>query len=212
MADNYLGNKMEEHFSSSHSKGAPSKLRPSLRQLLQANRSYRGYDNQYIVSKEQLKQMVEVNTLIPSAMNQQILRFRLVDTEEADKVLKHIRLGGALPDLHLPLPGTEPRAFIIVCSTLNESKYVDIDLGISAQSMLLKAAEMKLNGICIGAFNKEEIAQEFNLKYSPILVIAIGKGIEKIALKPINAEEDHRYYRVDGVHYVPKVKLEDLMI
>ncbi|MDJ1645466.1 nitroreductase family protein, partial [Streptomyces pakalii] len=70
--------------------------------------------------------------------------------DEAHKVLPHIRLGGALPALRLPFPGTEPNAFIIICSTVEENRYVDMDLGISAQSMLLQAAEIGLNGICIG--------------------------------------------------------------
>ena len=77
---------------------------------------------------------MNVNTRIPSARNQQCLRFRLVTAEESDKVLPHIRLGGALPELHLPLKGTEPQSFIIVCSTISEDRWVYIDLGISAQS------------------------------------------------------------------------------
>ena len=86
-----------------------------------------------------------MNAKIPSARNQQVLRFRPVLADEAPKVLPHIRLGGALPELHLPLPGTEPNAFIIICSTVAEDRYVDIDLGISAQSMLLQAVEIGLN-------------------------------------------------------------------
>lgn len=93
----------------------------------------------------------------PLGAEQQVLRFRPVLADEAPKVLPHIRLGGALPELHLPLPGTEPNAFIIICSTVAEDRYVDIDLGISAQSMLLQAVEIGLNGICIGAFDKEPI-------------------------------------------------------
>ena len=60
-----------------------------------------------------------------------------------------------------------------------------MDLGISAQSMLLQAAEIGLNGICIGAFDKERIKQEFHLAYEPLLILAVGKGIEKIELVPI---------------------------
>ena len=40
----------------------------------------------------------------------------------------------------------------------------------------------------------------------------IGKGIEKTELKRIKAEESHAYYRESGIHYVPKVGLEDLLI
>ena len=117
-----------------------------------------------------------------------------------------------MPELHLPLPGTEPNAFIIVCSTVPEDRYVDIDLGISVQSMLLQAAEIGLNGICIGAFDKERIRQKFHLESEPLLILAIGKGIEKIELVEISENDDRRYFRKNGIHYVPKVRVEDLII
>ena len=157
MADNYLENKMEEYRARTASGPCNRKPRQTLDRLLMKNRSLRGYDNRFIVREDQLKRIIAVNTKIPSARNQQVLRFRPVLADEAGKVLPHIHLGSALPQLHLPLPGTEPNAFIIICSTVEESRYVDIDLGISAQSMLLQATELGLNGICIDAFDKERI-------------------------------------------------------
>ena len=210
MADNYLEKKMEEYRSRSVAPKRPSTV--SLSRLLLLNRSHRGYDQRKVVTIDELRRIVSVNTRIPSARNQQCLRFRWVTIDEADKVLPHIKLGSALPDLHLPAKGSEPQAFIIVCSTIEENKWVDIDLGISAQSMLLKATEMGLGGICIGAFNAQAITEAFALPYTPLLLIAIGKGSENIRLTEIYAEESHTYYRTEGVHYVPKVKLDDLII
>ena len=183
----------------------------TLDKLLRKNRSHRGYDSSYEVREDQLRRIIEVNTKTPSAMNQQVLRFRPVLKDEAHKLLPHIRLGGALPELKLPLAGEEPNAFIVVCSDVT-GRYVDIDLGISAQSMLLKAAEIGLNGICIAAFNHEAVKEALRLNIEPVLIIAIGRGKEKIELIEISADEPHTYYRRDGVHYVPKVKLDDLII
>ena len=211
MADDYLGKKMADYMAS---RGATSSVQKpgTLARLLKKNRSYRGYDASFVVREDQLRRIIDVNTKIPSARNQQVLRFRAVLKDEADKVLRNIRLGGALPELHLPLEGTEPNAFIIVCSTEAENKYVDMDLGISVQSMLLQAVEIGLNGICIGAFNKQAIVEEFDLPYEPLLIVAIGKGAEQIELVEIGEAESHTYYRSNGIHYVPKVRLEDLMI
>lgn len=210
MADNYLGRKMEEYFARAES---PAR-RPSmtLTKLLRRNRSCRGYDSRFQVREDQLRALIEVNTLIPSARNQQVLRFRPVLADEAPLLLPLIRLGAALPDLHLPLPGTEPNAFIVVCSTVPENRYVDMDLGISAQSMLLRAAEIGLNGICIGAFDPARVREALQLPYDPLLILAIGKGAERIELTEIRSDESHAYYRRDGVHYVPKVRLDDLLI
>ena len=148
MADNYLGKKMEDHMRASAPKRATTR---SLMRLLEKNRSHLSFDSAFKVREDQLRRIIEVATKIPSARNQQVLRFRPVLADEAHKVLPHIRLGGALPELHLPEKGSEPNAFIVICSTVPEERYVSVDLGIAAQSMLLQAVEIGLNGICIGA-------------------------------------------------------------
>ena len=165
MADNYLERKMEEY--RARTAAAQGSRRPlaTLSRLLLKNRSHRGYDANFIVREDQLRRIIAVNAKIPSARNQQVLRFRPVLSGEAQKVLAHIRLGGALPHLHLPLPGTEPNAFIIVCSTAAEDRYVDIDLGISAQSMLLQAAEIGL--VPIGADGDRAYYREGGTHYVP---------------------------------------------
>lgn len=208
MADNYLEKKMEDYRAAQPAK----KRAATLRRLLQHNRSYRGYDASFKVREDQLHRIVEVATLCPSARNQQVLRFRPVLGEEAKTVLSHIRLGGALPELHLPFAGTEPNAFIVICSTVEESKYVDIDLGIVAQSMLLQAVEIGLGGICIGAFDREPIKEVLGLKYEPILVLAIGRPNEHIELKECCEGDNLTYYREGDVHYVPKISVNDLIL
>lgn len=209
MADNYLEKKFEEFRNAVPRK----KHTASLSTLLRNNRSYRGYDRSCVVTEAQLHRIIEVNTKIPSGRNRQALRFRMVTRETgAGNVLANIKLGGALPELHLPLPGTEPEAFIIICSAAEQDRWLMMDVGISAQSMLLKATEMGLGGICIGAFSKEAITEAFGLPCEPILIIAIGKPAEKIELTQIREDEGHAYWRQDGVHYVPKVIVDDLII
>ncbi len=209
MADGYLEKRMEE-FSSNIKKTTVK--HQSLDTLFEKNRSHRGYNKDYVVKPDMLQRIVNVNTKVATGKNQQVLRFKLVTKgEEADYVLQNIKLGGMLPELHLPYKGTEPEAFIIVCTSAPESKIIDIDLGISLQSMALKATEMGLNGLIICAFNKANITEHFKLQYEPLAILAVGKGIENIKLKPISVDESRAYYREDGVHYVPKVKLEDII-
>lgn len=208
MADNYLEKRMEDYRNQQ-----PTKKRvATLCRLLKANRSYRGYDSKFEVRPDQLQRIMEVATLCPSARNQQVLRFRPVLKDEAAKVLQHIRLGGALPELHLPFEGTEPNAFIVICSTLPESHYVSVDLGIVAQSMLLQATEIGLGGICIGAFDHAAIKEALNLPYEPLLVLAIGRPNERIEIVECNEGDSLTYYREDGVHYVPKININDLIL
>ena len=171
MADNYLEKKYEEL---REKRPVIRRNHLSLDTLLHRNRSYRGYDPSRTVTRDELLKLVEVTTLVPSGMNRQALRYRLVTEEDSDKVLPLIRLGGALPELHLPLPGTEPRAFLVICSTVPESPVIDIDLGIAAQSLLLKAVEMGLNGIIIRAFDPVKLQEALGLELLPLLVVAIG--------------------------------------
>lgn len=209
MADNYLGKKMEDFLAG---KTATSKRTMTFAKLVAKNRSYRGYDNSFTVREDQLRRIMEVVPACPSARNQQVLRLRPVLAAEADKVLPFIRLGGALRDIKLPLPGTEPHAFIVICSTVAEDKYVNMDIGIIAQTMLLQAAEIGLNGICIGAFDHEAVQKSLELPYEPLLIVAIGKGAEKIQMVGISEGESHNYYRQDGVHFVPKLPLDKIIL
>lgn len=211
MADNYLEKRYEETLGKA--KIRVKRIGHTIDQLLLKNRSHRGYNKNYVVSRQELERIVSVCNKIPSGCNQQTLRFFLVTKETgAEQILSIIRLGAALPELHLPYPGTEPEAFIICCSTAAENKLVDVDLGIALQSMLLKAVEMGLNGLIIGAFNHEKLKEAFNLPYDPLMVLAIGKGTDRIELTSIHADESHAYYRHDGIHYVPKVRTDELIL
>ena len=212
MADNFLEKRYEEVFGKdSGRKHAPQ--RPSLDTLLLHNRSYRGFDRDYVVHRRQLDAMIAVNVKVASSVNMQRLRFRpVVQGPEADAVNKYIRMGRGLPHLQLPFPGREPEAFIVVCSIAAENPGIDIDLGISVQSMLLKAVEMGLGGLIIRNFDREPIREALALPYEPICVIAVGKPAERIELVPVHEGDKLTYYRRDGVHYVPKLTPEDLTL
>ncbi len=209
MADNYLEYKFEEF----QKKTAGKKTAASLSTLLRRNRSYRGYDKSCIVTEAQLRRIVEVCTKVPSGRNQQVLRFKLLTKATGSERMQGLyKLGGALPELHLPFPGTEPEAFIILCSSVEPDKWVHMDVGIAAQSMLLKATEMGLGGICIGAFNRNALVDTFALPCEPVLVLAIGKPAEKIELVPVHAGAPLKYYRANGTHFVPKIVTDDLIL
>lgn len=210
MADNYLEKRYDELFGK---KTVTKRVGHTLDELLTRNRSTRGYNKDFIVSEDLLRQIVSVNTKLGSGCNRQVLRFKLVTKETgAYKVLANIKMGAALPELHLPFPGTEPEAFIVVCSTVGDDKLALIDLGMSLEAMSLRAVEMGLNTLIVGAFNKANIKDDFSLPYDPIAVLCVGKGAEKFQIVPIHENESHAYYRKNGSHYIPKVILEELFI
>ena len=209
MADNYLGRKMEEY--EAQKCASVRTRRVSLASLLAKNRSTRGFDTSFKVRHDQLISLVEAARLAPSAMNQQVLRYRLVTEEEAHLVLPHISLGRALPELKLPLEGTEPNAFVVIC-TDKASRFVDMDMGIATQTMLLRAVEMGLNGICIAAFDHEAVREALRLPLAPQLILAIGRSAERIEVVEVDEGESTTYYRNNGTHFVPKLRTDSLII
>ena len=207
MADNYL-EKREQELREARPKVV--RAHPSLESLLKRNRSYRGYDPSRVVSREELIQLLEVTRWIGSGMNAQPLRYRLVCGADAALAHPHVTLGSALPE-HVPHPGKEPPAYIVVCSAAT-GRAVDIDLGIAAQSILLRAVEKGLGGIFILNFRAQELQSALGLPLPPIAVIAIGKPAENIFLVDAKPGESLSYYRKDGVHFVPKLSVEDILI
>ena len=67
----------------------------------------------------------------------------------------------------------------------------------------------------IGNFGADSVQQELGLSenLAPLLIVAIGKPAEKVVLTEVGEGESVAYYR-DGndVHYVPKRRLEDVII
>lgn len=208
MADNYLENQMDRL-----REVRPKVVRthPSLDSLLRRNRTHRGYDNAVRLSEETLKEIVAVVPFVASGMNAQRLRFRLVPSAAAGMVHPHVTLGAALPEEHLPHPGEEPAGYIVICAE-HEDKVIDVDAGMAAQSMLLKAVEMGLGGVFILNFRKAALKEALRLPLDPVAVIGLGKGTDRVFILPVHAGDSLQYYRKDGVHYVPKLQAEDLII
>ncbi len=190
-----------------------------IKDLVIKSRSYRGYDESRKVSREELLELVDCARFAPSSVNGQPFRYLLVyEKEKVDRLQALTGWARALPDMKLPHPGKCPTAFIVICQNTewddNLNRYLR-DVGAVAQTMLLAAAEKDLGGIMIGNFSPERVAQAMDLPETivPMLIVAIGRPDEKIVLTEIENGQSTKYYRDEqDVHYVPKRKLEDIVI
>ena len=67
-----------------------------------------------------------------------------------------------------------------------------------------------------GSINRKKLAEEISIdleKYSIDLVVALGKPKETVKLVDVPESGSTAYYRDEnGVHYVPKRSLEDLIV
>lgn len=68
------------------------------------------------------------------------------------------------------------------------------------------------NALIVRAFDRREVREYLSLPYEPLAVLAVGKGIDRIELETVPEGSDLRYYRKDGIHCVPKIRLEDLVL
>lgn len=190
-----------------------------LKDLVIANRSYRGFDESYRFTKEQLTEYVDMTRFTASSVNAQPLKYHIAyEKEEVDTIQKMTRWARALPQMTLPHDNMHPTGFIIICQDLdisdNLARYQK-DIGIVAQTVLLAAAEEGLGGCMIGNFTPSEVKStlDFPENIQPVLIVALGKPAEKIVITEIENGESIKYYRDENdVHYVPKRKLEDIII
>ena len=190
-----------------------------IKDLIKKNRSVRGYDASREVTNEELHEMVDCARLSASIVNMQPLKYVTVNTSEGrSKIIGQISFAAKLSERHLPFSGTEPMAYIVICQdktiSKSETGYLT-DVGIAAQSITLAAAEMGLGACILGYFSPKEMTNALRLTENlrPLLVIALGKSIEDIKIVEIEEGESIDYYRDEnGVHYVPKRKLNDVIV
>ena len=189
-----------------------------LKDLVFANRSYRGYDESYRFTKEKLISYVDLTRFTASSVNAQPLKYHIAyEKDEVDLIQKMTRWARALPEIELPHEDMCPTGFIIICQDTDISENLarfQKDIGIVAQTILLSAVEDNLGGCMIGNFSADEVREKLNFSKNlqPMLIIALGKPNEKIVIKEIENGESVNYYRDENdTHYVPKRKLKDII-
>ncbi|MCR5429269.1 MAG: nitroreductase family protein [Lachnospiraceae bacterium] len=190
-----------------------------IKDLVRKNRSYRGYDDSRKITEDELKNLVDTARVAGSAANLQPLKYRLVCSEaEVAKINGITRWGKMLKDIELPHKGKFPTAYIVICVDTDIAKVpenANTDIGIAAQTILLAAVEQGLGGCMIGNYEKAQAAEALALpeRFVPQLIVAIGKPDEKVVLTDAGEDGSVKYYRdANDVHYVPKRKLEDIII
>ena len=132
-------------------------------------------------------------------------------------MLSATRWAGKLKDVTLPPKGHAPTAYAVICAdtqVIASAEQFQKDVGILAQTLLLAAVEDGFGGCMIGSFSKETVMTLLGLPehLPPQLVIALGKPDERVETVPLPENGDTSYYRENGVHYVPKRSLDELII
>ncbi|PIE33831.1 nitroreductase [candidate division KSB3 bacterium] len=187
-----------------------------IKDLISRNRSYRRFDESFVVSTETLRELVDLGRLSPSGANRQPLKYILSnDPENNARIFPALNWAGYLSDWDGPPEGEQPSAYIILLGDNDISQSTGCDHGIAAQSILLGAVEKELGGCMIASIQKGKLREALNLseRYDIVLVIALGKPVETVVIDPIATDGDIKYWRDEqATHHVPKRSLDEIII
>lgn len=184
--------------------------------LITRNRSVRRFHQDEAISGETLRWLVNLARLSASAANRQPLKYLLAnEPARNEQIFSCLAWAAYLQDWPGPGPGERPAAYVVVLGDTAISKDFGCDQGIAVQSILLGARERGLGGCIIGAINKDQLRTSLNIsqQYDILLVVALGRPQEIVAIEEIPADGDIKYWRDEqGVHHVPKRKLEEIIL
>ena len=185
-------------------------------ELVTENRSCRRFYEDHAVKPETLKEFVNLARMSASVANLQPLKYILsCDPRKNAEIFSCLAWAGYLKDWPGPREGERPAAYIVVLGDTSISESAGCDHGIAAQTILLGAREKGLGGCMLGSIDRDALRASLNIpaQLKILLVIAIGKPREQVVLETVGEDNSIRYWRDnDGVHHVPKRKLEDIIV
>lgn len=187
-----------------------------IRDLVLLNRSRRRFYQEFSIEYETMRELVDLARLSACGGNRQPLKYIIsCDPKKNAKIFPQLSFAGALKDWPGPVEGERPSAYIIIVLDTEISKSAGCDHGVSAQSILLGASEKGLGGCMHGAIKREELSKALGIppRYEILLVISLGKPKEEVVLEPMGPDGNYNYWRdSDGVHHVPKRRLDDIIL
>lgn len=187
-----------------------------LTQLVKTNRSYRRFSETEPIPEKLMTEMVDLGRISPSGANRQPLKYMIIsDPATKEKVFPLLSWAAYLQDWKGPAKGERPTGYIIILGDTEISQSPSIDLGISAQTMLLRAVEAGYGGCMIASVKKETLRQllEIPAGLDVLLVIALGKPAEEVILEEKIPEGTIHYYRdSEDRHHVPKRPLTEVLL
>lgn len=187
-----------------------------IRDLVMNNRSCRRFDGKGSIDRKTLEELVDLARLSPTGANLQPLKFHLsCDAETNALIYPCLAWAGYLEDWPGPVEDERPTAYITILGDERIRKGFGCDHGIAAQSMMLGATELGLRGCMIGSVERKQMRAALKLPehFDILLVLALGKPVEKVVLEPLPDDGSIKYWRDEQeVHHVPKRSLAELLV
>lgn len=187
-----------------------------IEELVRKNRSYRRFYENEAVDLQTLRDLVDLARLSASGRNAQPLKYILsCDPAKNAIIFPTLAWAGYLKTWPGPQEGERPSAYIIMLGDKDLAANFGVDPGIAVQSILLGATERGLGGCIIATVQRTVLMQALNIPetFEILFVLALGKPKEQVVITDLPESGDIKYWRDENqVHYVPKRKLDDLIL
>jgi nitroreductase len=184
-------------------------------QLVRSARTNRRYNAADPVSRETLIQLIDIARNVPSGMNAQPLRYRVVtELAEVAAIFEHTNWAKGLRTGPAPTPAERATGWIVILSH-NPPLAPAIDVGIAAQTLQLGARAAGYAACMLLSIDRPRIAEILKLPADMKieLLMAFGRPGEQVVIDELTSPSQLPYSRTaDNVHHVPKRKLADVLI
>ncbi len=185
------------------------------REIVYASRSVRRFDGAKPLDPQQLLELVDLARVAPCAKNEQWLRYAIVDAQKGwQNVFPSLGWAGFLTDWAGPRETERPGGYIVIVEDGNVGKGLPQDAGIAAQTIMLGAQAKGISGCIIYSIKREQLSEALGLTKGQriALVLALGYAAETVTLVDLPENGSTKYWREGNRHFVPKRKLEEILI
>jgi len=158
-------------------------------QIVQKRYSVRKYAAKK-ATREDILACIQAAIYAPTARNNQPWKFIVVDDEQkvaqVANCLEYNKFDDNLP-MFVVMEYDIPYEKNIRAGAHSHEFYADIDMGLTIENFCLKAADLGLGTLIMGAFNADKLCQVLNIAEAnkPKIVIAIGYAAEDSVPKKI---------------------------
>jgi len=183
--------------------------------LVQKTRTVRRFHQARRVKRADLLELVNLARLSASGGNLQPLKYILsCDPRRNARIFPCLAWAGYLKAWGGPIAGERPAAYIIILGDTSIRREFGCEHGIAAQSIMLGATAKGLGGCIIGSIDRKRLRAEqaIPVKYEILLVLALGRPIEKVVLETVKAGNIKYWRDAQGRHHVPKRSLREIVL
>jgi len=181
-------------------------------ELVRKNRTRRIF-NRSEVSQPLLKELIEDCRFSASTINRQDIRYILVNDE---KMCREIFRITNLSTTHKVDEENRPGAFVLMVTKRDldlPDSFLYYNLGIATANLTLSATSRGYSCVTLLSTNMEKLGELISLdkELKAVSVVAVGKSDQEV--KTVDIEEGNTsYYKENGVHVVPKLTADALIL